>query len=261
MDYIFSLFLYFFIYSVLGWITEEIYCRLCEGQWTNRGFLYGPYCPIYGFGGILVVIFLEPFYSNPIVIFFLACLLTTTLEYITSYIMEKLFDAKWWDYSHLPFNLKGRVCLLNSVLFGILGLFITYIIHPNIQALISNIPNIYLPYVVFIIFVILVIDSICTLNTILNLKVKLSYLSEIKNKIQIKTNSSIQNSELIKQLEDLKLEFINKKDTLKNRLINAFPNMEFPKFNDTFDELRLAIHTYRIDKKNKYKYKNKEKSK
>lgn len=251
MNYMYSLFLYFFIYSVLGWLTEEIYCRLCEGRWTNRGFLYGPYCPIYGFGGILVIIFLEPYYNNPIIIFSLACLLTTTLEYITSFLMEKLFDAKWWDYSHLPFNIKGRVCLLNTVLFGILGLFITYIIHPNISNIVSQIPNSYLPYIVFAIFIALVVDLICTLNTIFNLKFKLIYLSEIKNKIQLKTNSNIQNSELIKQLEDLKIDFINKKDMLKNRLINAFPNMEMPKFNEAFDELKLAIHTYRTDKRNK----------
>ena len=104
MNNLFVLFLYFFIYSVLGWCTETLYCRLCEGKWTNRGFLYGPYCPIYGFGGVIVV-FLSPFSYSPILIFILGFILTSMLEYITSYIMEKLFDAKWWDYSHMPFNL------------------------------------------------------------------------------------------------------------------------------------------------------------
>lgn len=255
MDYVYTLFLYFFIYCILGWITEVLYCRLSLGKWTNRGFLYGPYCPIYGFGGIMVIIFLRPFIATPPLIFLLAFFLTTLLEYVTSYAMEKLFDAKWWDYSHLPLNINGRVCLLNSVLFGILGLFVTYIIHPYVQSLVIKIPVEYLEYIFLSILLLLTIDLMATLNTVLNLKSKLKYLHEIKDKIHEKANSSVQNSELIKQLEEFKLDFINKKDMLKNRLIDAFPNMEMPKFSDSFEELKIAIHTYKQIKKNK---KNKE---
>ncbi len=225
-----------------------LYCRLFEGKWTNRGFLYGPYCPIYGFGAIIVAFFLKPFFNNPILIFLLGCILTSLLEYITSYIMEKLFDAKWWDYSNIPFNLNGRVCLLNSVLFGILGLFLTYVVHPYTEALISKIPSIHLPHIVFLILIFFIIDIITTLNTILNLKEKLKIIHDIKSQIHIKNISGSQNIELIKQLEELKLKFINKKQTLKGRLVNAFPNMEMPKFKETFEELRVAIHNYRIKK-------------
>ena len=255
MNFIYLLFIYFFIYSILGWVAEEIYSRLNSGKWTNRGFLYGPYCPIYGFGGIMIVFFLQPFNNNPIIVFLLGCLLTTLLEYFTSYIMEKLFDAKWWDYSHMPFNVKGRICLLNSILFGILGLFITYLIHPNVEKIIKNIPTTYLEYIFLGILLLLTIDFTSTLNNLLNLKSKLKYLHEIKNKIQQKTNSTIQNNELINQLEEIKLDFINKKDILKNRFFVAFPNMEMPKFKETLEELRLAIHEYRRKNKNKKKIK------
>jgi len=248
MEIFYKSFLYFFIYSVLGWIAEMLYCRLFEGKWTNRGFLYGPYCPIYGFGGIIVAFLLKPFSSNPVLIFLLGCILTSLLEYITSYIMEKLFDAKWWDYSNIPLNINGRVCLLNSVLFGILGLFLTYIVHPYTESLISKIPIIHLPHIVFFILIFFIIDIITTLNTILNLKEKLKIIHDIKDQIQIKTNSNVQNIEIIKQLEDLKLKFMNKKETLKNRLINAFPNMDMPKFKESFDELKVAIHNYRTKK-------------
>ena len=250
MNYFYTLFLYFFIYCILGWIAEVFFCRLVLGKWTNRGFLYGPYCPIYGFGGIIVVLFLEPFKINPILIFVLGTLLTTMLEYITSYILEKLFDAKWWDYSHIPLNINGRVCVFNSILFGILGLFATYIIHPHVQNIITKIPNSYLEYIFFIILLLLTIDLMATLNTLLNFKSKLKYLHEIKEKIKLKNNSYVQNNELIKQLEELKYEFIHKKHMLKNRLIHAFPDMTMNKFNESFEELKIAIHSYKL-KKNK----------
>lgn len=249
MNYIYTLFLYFFIYCILGWITEVLYCRLCLGKWTNRGFLYGPYCPIYGFGAMIVALFLSPFSYSPILIFLFACLLTTILEYFTSYIMEKLFNAKWWDYSHLSFNINGRVCLLNSTLFGILGLFVTYIIHPCIKNLILKIPSEYLEYIFLSILILLTVDFVATLNTVLNLNSKLKFLHELKGKIKSKSNSNNPDNELIKQLEELKFEFMNKKDILKNRLINAFPNMKMHKFGDSFEELKVAIHNYRLNKK------------
>ena len=98
--------IYFFIYSILGWCTEMIYCRICQGKWTDRGFFYGPYCPIYGFGAIIIISFLTPFIDNILLVFLFGVILTTILEYLTSYFMEKIFDARWWDYSTLPLNIN-----------------------------------------------------------------------------------------------------------------------------------------------------------
>ena len=106
MSDFFIYFVYFFVYSVLGWITETIYCRILDGKWTNRGFLFGPYCPIYGCGVLLIIAFLNNFIASPIKVFFLGMLFTSALEYVSSLILEKMFNAKWWDYSNRKFNIN-----------------------------------------------------------------------------------------------------------------------------------------------------------
>lgn len=132
--------LYFFIYAILGWCCEVVYCSVPAGHFINRGFLNGPYCPIYGFGALVILAFLEPFFAQPVLVFLLGILATSALEYFTSWLMEKLFHARWWDYSQKKFNLKGRICLQNSLMFGALGLILVYFIHPAVSRLIHALP-------------------------------------------------------------------------------------------------------------------------
>lgn len=245
--------IYFFIYSILGWCTEMIYCRICQGKWTDRGFFYGPYCPIYGFGAIIIISFLTPFIDNILLVFLFGVILTTILEYLTSYFMEKIFDARWWDYSTLPLNINGRVCLLNSFLFGMLGLIIIYIIHPKIANLVSLIPYNFLPYITYAITFIFAIDFAATLITLFDLKSKLKDLKELGEQIHIKANESVKNMEIIKQLEEFKNDFIFKKNNLKNRLINAFPNLKMKNLQNQLEELKQAIYNYQKEKKKKSK--------
>ena len=123
-------FLLFIIYSILGWIMEVINAIFTLKRFVNRGFLIGPYCPIYGCGAVLITVLLGRFKSNPIIFFIMSILLCGTLEYLTSYIMEKFFNLRWWDYSEKKFNIDGRVCLETLLPFGILGIVIMYISNP-----------------------------------------------------------------------------------------------------------------------------------
>ena len=116
---------YFIVYAFLGWVCEDIYCGIGKRKFINRGFLYGPYCPIYGFGALLVIYPLLMVSKHPIVVFIFGMVLTSILEYITSFVMEKLFATRWWDYSTYPFNINGRICLQNSLLFGLMALVFT----------------------------------------------------------------------------------------------------------------------------------------
>ncbi len=112
-------FLLLMLYSFLGWCCEMIYCSLCEGRLCEkRGFLNGPLCPIYGHGALLVLVVLQGGCKTPLLTFLYGGLLTSAIEYITSYQMEKLFHMRWWDYTQRRYNLNGRVCLRNSALFG-----------------------------------------------------------------------------------------------------------------------------------------------
>ena len=131
----------FFIFSILGYISEVIYCSVPAHRFVNRGFLYGPYLPIYGSGAMIVLVLLEPVADNPLLVFLFGLILTSILEYFTSWALEKLFSVKLWDYSKHRVNINGRVCLLNSTLFGILGIVLEYIVNPVVSSLIDKIPD------------------------------------------------------------------------------------------------------------------------
>lgn len=116
MEKMSQIILLFFIYSFIGWLWETVYCSLKAKKFVYRGFLVGPYCPIYGFGVLSVLYFVEPFENNLLVLYIGSAVLVTILEYVTSYGLEKLFHASWWDYHDVPFNLNGRVALPVSLL-------------------------------------------------------------------------------------------------------------------------------------------------
>ena len=127
MRNILTYFMLFFIYAILGWIIETTLVSIEKKKFVNRGFLIGPYCPIYGFGGLAITILLKNYTKDPIVLFLMAVIICACLEYFTSYIMEKLFKARWWDYSKKKYNINGRICLETIIPFGLLGCFVTYV--------------------------------------------------------------------------------------------------------------------------------------
>ena len=228
--------------------------RRVHQELVNRGFLYGPYCPIYGFGAIIVLLILKPFSNNMLIVFLLSMILTSILEYITSFLMEKMFDSKWWDYSKMPFNINGRVCLLNSVLFGLLGIIIIFILHPYIQNLVDLIPNEYIHYIINILIVIFCIDITATLNSLLNFKEKLQEIQNIKDSFIEKTISKSQTNILNNKINELKENIIEKNLTLSTkRFMKAFPNLKFHKLNNSFEDFKSTFEKNILTKSKKNK--------
>ncbi|PJM76459.1 hypothetical protein CSQ86_09415 [Bifidobacterium felsineum] len=161
------LFLWFIFYSFAGWVYESILVSCQQHRWVNRGFLNGPLCPIYGTGAVAGVVILGQIH-NPVVLFFLAMIGASVLEYFTSWAMEQLFHARWWDYSHFRFNLNGRICLLGAVVFGIGGVLIVDVIQPQVARVTDMIP-LQIIHVLFIVLMALTIaDTIVTVCGIVN---------------------------------------------------------------------------------------------
>ena len=132
----------FIIYSLIGWVYESFYCTAKSGKWENRGFLYGPVCPIYGTGAVAISVLIKltadaSISFEPWQIFLISVVGSAVLEYITSWTLEKLFHALWWDYSYLPLNLNGRISLLTSLGFGGAGLLIVYYIAPATETIMT----------------------------------------------------------------------------------------------------------------------------
>ncbi|MDO4289235.1 MAG: hypothetical protein Q4C55_08595 [Eubacterium sp.] len=173
------IFAYFFIYAVIGWICEVIYCSIPQKRFVNRGFLNGPYCPIYGVGAVVVIGMLTPWAKNPLAVFVVGIIVTSALEYFTSWAMEKLFHAKWWDYSDQKFNIHGRVCLKNSTLFGLLCLALMYLVHPLTRDLIALLSPLALEIAAAVVFVLMTADLVSSTLETINLTQKIKRVSAV----------------------------------------------------------------------------------
>ena len=135
------LFLYFVFYSFCGWLWETCYCSVKERHYVPRGFLYGPICPIYGVGFLLMVLFFAPFKDNLVVFYFVAVIVMTAWEYFVGWFLETTTHIKYWDYSDRRFNIKGRVCLEVSLFWGIMSYVAVFLIHPPVARLFARMPD------------------------------------------------------------------------------------------------------------------------
>ena len=201
----------FIIYSIIGWIMEVTIVSAQKKKITARGFLIGPWCPIYGFGALFITLLLRKYYENPLVLFIMSFLLGTILEYVTSYLMEKLFHARWWDYSDHRFHINGRVSLTTSLGFGTLGLILVYIFNPFFLKIIKNIPTLIFNIIMIIIFLIFISDVITSYKIISKLK-KDGYEN-------IRDITEKANEEVKKVLKN--------KSIFNRRLLSAFPHLKF----------------------------------
>ena len=159
-------FLWLMIYSVIGWVYESTICSIGQRKLINRGFLNGPYCPIYGTGAVLVLLVLGRI-QNPVLLFFAGAVLTCSLEYLTSWLMEKLFHARWWDYSKRKFNIGGRVCLIGAVVFGAFSVVLILVLHPWVKSLTDRLTDTALTWICAILLVGIVSDLIVTVKGLL----------------------------------------------------------------------------------------------
>lgn len=166
-----NLFLLFIIYGFLGWIVEVCYVRHNSGHWYNRGFLHMPFLPIYAIGAIFITLTLQSF-TNPLLIYGFGVIFTSILEYITSLVMEKLFHTRWWDYSHYKFNLNGRVCLKNSLLFGVLSLIVIYGLNPLFSDGISALTTGLKQVIINVFTVVFIVDLAYTLRNVSNMPIR-----------------------------------------------------------------------------------------
>lgn len=184
---------------------------ICKGiqlkRFVNRGFLLGPICPIYGYGVLGIILLIGQGTSDILSVFLKAILICSLLEYFTSYLMEKLFKARWWDYSQRKYNINGRICLETMLPFGILGCIVIYIIHPMVTKCISLIPPTIRIIISIILFLLYVIDNI----------VSFKVMNRIKNEIK---RQRIDNTEYIRKRV---IKWIDKNSILYRHIRNAYP--------------------------------------
>lgn len=210
-------FLLFITYSVAGWIME-VTCKSIEAKkFINRGFMIGPYCPIYGWGAIAITILLHRYIDDWIVLFLMSIITCGILEYATSYVMEKLFHARWWDYSRRKYNINGRICLETLIPFGILGLIIMYVTNPFILNNLAKVPESTLNIIAIVLFIIFSVDGAISLKIVSNVRTTSTKLSKEN------LNGTMDNTE---EMTAKVKEILLSKSALNRRLIHAYPNLQ-----------------------------------
>ena len=178
----------FFVYAFLGWCTEVSYAALVTGRFVNRGFLNGPWCPVYGFGVVIVLAFLEPLKSNLLLLFLSSVVLTSALEWATGFVLEKIFHQRWWDYSDQPFNLNGYICLRFSIAWGLACLFVVKLLHPSVLLVIRLVPRGLGWTLLALLAAVMAVDLAATVRTIAKLNRRLSQLDQLAAKIKDASN-------------------------------------------------------------------------
>ncbi len=176
---------YFLIYSFLGWCCEVIYCTLNSGTFVNRGFLNGPYCPIYGFGMVGILALLEPVFDNMPLLFLGATLITSSIELAGGWILYKLFHARWWDYSKKPFNLGGYICAEFSLIWGLATLGVIKFLHPVVTLLVTRMIPDFLKWPFVILgCLIMAVDTAASAATAVGLNRKLKELDGLNKALR-----------------------------------------------------------------------------
>ena len=237
------LFLQFCLYSIIGWICEVIFCSIPQKRFVNRGVLRGPWCPIYGFGGLLLSLSLTPLAAHPLLCYLLGVLLTSALEYLTSYLLERYFHAKLWDYSDHRVQLHGRICLLNSSLFGLLALALVYLIQPLFHRLIGLIPEQTIPVVSTVLLVLFSADVTAGIFDSIQFKALLRRLHELGEQLEMRQqNRRDDASRRVHELLEAERQRLHRTKHTGRRLLKAIPTMSSNRFGDPLERLRALLH-------------------
>ncbi len=217
----------------------EVICKWIQyKRFINRGFLIGPYCPIYGWGALAITILLKRYTDDVVALFVMAVVICSVIEYFTSYFMEKKYHARWWDYSDKKFNINGRICLETMVPFGILGVIIMYVTNPFFMGIYNAIPETALHIIAGVLFVAFIIDNMVSSKVISSI-----HLEEEK----IADNTEEITTEISNRLKQL----IKEKSYLHKRLVNAYPNFKL----EQLEKMKARLQ------KRKEKYERKQKQK
>ncbi|NMA22483.1 MAG: putative ABC transporter permease [Spirochaetales bacterium] len=219
---------YFLVYAVIGYVIEVIYCSLGERKLVNRGFLHGPWLPIYGIGALLVIVGTAPVATQIVAVFVVTVILTSAVEYIGSWALEKFFGIKLWDYSTYPLNIKGRVCAKNPTLFGLLGVALVFGLHPVVHSTVYAMSDPVRSNVAHAVILLLAVDTTASVMRLVTFTALLAHYQKRKGEVEVRLHTlaeSVQNRLLAQRLGQEIDELHNELVDRARRLFAKFPSL------------------------------------
>lgn len=260
--------LFFYIYCFLGWCWETSYVSIKKHKFTNRGFIHGPFLPIYGSGAIIVLISTLPVKHNLILVFIFGMISATILEYVTGVLMETIFKVRYWDYSNQPFNINGHICLISSLAWGMFSIFMIKILHNPIEKFVLKFNYEFVTFITFILTIGIVIDMTISIKAALDLKniitritesneelirmqkrldVIIAILDNDKQELQEKIEKKLENYKKARE-NKLLFENLSKRFEFIEEKRNQFnENKQFESFKSELEELK---NKYIVEKNN-----------
>ncbi len=262
----------FFVYGFFGWCTEVAYAAVKQRQFVNRGFLNGPICPIYGLGVATVVLCLNQYRGNLLLLYVASVVLVTVLEGLTGWLMEKIFHARWWDYTKQPLNIGGYVCLLFSLIWGVACVIIVDFIHPIILKILMFMPHIAGSVFLAVFILVILIDVYVTAASIFRMNRRLAKMDDIAEELRrmsdeigeniyssvmealekqevLKLKSKEMTEEMQLHAEELKQRYQDLSAIVQKkhkRLLKAFPKLDSSIHREVLNRLKDRINQRKI---------------
>lgn len=252
---------FFYTYCFLGWCFESAYVSICTHKFVNRGFMRGPFLPIYGSGAIMMYVVSMPFQHNIVLTYLAGCVGATALEYITGVLMETLFHIRYWDYSNKKFNFQGHICLSSTLAWGFFTILMTRVIHRPIEHFVLGIPRTVLGYATFFLTVYIVADFALSFKTALDLRSILSKMQKAKEELErmqkrLDVIIAFNNEEKAQKQQERELRIGELVESLGQRFmsiketIQRTPGAYVDSVRDEIADLRARYNIYMENRKN-----------
>lgn len=246
---------FFYFYCFFGWCFETTYVSLKQRHFVNRGFMRGPFLPLYGTGGIMMLVVSAPFKGNVPLVYLAGCVGATILEYVTGVVMEALFKVRYWDYSKQRFNFQGHICLSSSLAWGALTVFMTEWLHKVIDGVVSKIPFLWMERLVFVITIVLVVDFTLSFKAAMDLRDVLIKMEQTKEELQriqkrLDVIIAVIDEEVNERTEGLRVGIKELKYDIENsleRLKNTLPQSPKEYLGGVYEEITELVYEYRLN--------------
>lgn len=258
---------FFYFYCFFGWVFESTYVSVKSRKFVNRGFMRGPFLPIYGSGAIMMLVVSMPFQDNLILTYLAGCVGATVLEFVTGTVMEALFKVRYWDYSNQKFNYKGHICLGSTLAWGFLTIFMTEFLHRGVEKLVFSIPDLIITILTIALTIVILVDFTLSFKAALDLRNVLIGLDKAKAEMEriqkrLDVIVAVASDELETRRQERKLERSIYMDELMDDIEERFNSIkerikvEPPEFlEDAREELLELKAKFLVEKEHRIQFK------
>ena len=258
---------FFYFYCFFGWVFESTYVSVKSRKFVNRGFMRGPFLPIYGSGAIMMLVVSMPFQDNLILTYLAGCVGATVLEFVTGTVMEALFKVRYWDYSNQKFNYKGHICLGSTLAWGFLTIFMTEFLHRGVEKLVFSIPDLIITILTIVLTIVILVDFTLSFKAALDLRDVLIGLDKAKAEMEriqkrLDVIVAVASDELETRRQERKLERSIYMDELMDDIEERFNSIkerikvEPPEFlEDAREELLELKAKFLVEKEHRIQFK------